>query len=277
MAGIPAPHPFALDHVGWPVQPQLIFDDNSTSDINREHVLERLSQVNLPANLVPQMGTDWSPVVPDLLVHRQKAIILPYDVMTEKKSPKIWTLEKSFKGVTGRCRCFRALAARTKEYQIRLDPEKLVAYGLSISQVEQQIASGNNTNGGGSFIEQGAQQVNVQSLGLYTSVQDIENTVIKTANGRYCDQDQETLPPWRRGPKSFGSGQIGRSTPPCQMATILDNPDDGRRDHIPAKGETTLILSCGGHSRRSSQAQCGEQYPAKGRKDRSIPRSPRTW
>ena len=50
------------------------------------------------------------------------------------------------------------------------------------AQVEQQIAN-NNTNGGGSFIEEGAQQINVQSLGLYTSVQDIENTVVKTANG----------------------------------------------------------------------------------------------
>src|ERR1700739_3574880 len=40
----------------------LIFDDSSTSDVNREHVLERLSQVNLPGRLVPQVGTDWGPV-----------------------------------------------------------------------------------------------------------------------------------------------------------------------------------------------------------------------
>src|SRR6204780_1426100 len=40
----------------------LIFDDDSHSDINREHVLGRLSQVSLPANLVPQMGTDCRPV-----------------------------------------------------------------------------------------------------------------------------------------------------------------------------------------------------------------------
>ena len=76
----------------------------------------------------------------------------------------------------------------TKEYQIKLDPEKLVSYGLSIAQVEQQIAN-NNTNGGGSFIEQGAQQINVQSVGLYTSVQDIENTVVKTPERR-GHQDQ---------------------------------------------------------------------------------------
>ena len=50
----------------------LIFDDDSTSDTNREHVLERLSQVNLPANLTPQMGSDWSPVGQIYLVHPRK-------------------------------------------------------------------------------------------------------------------------------------------------------------------------------------------------------------
>src|SRR3984957_15628610 len=39
----------------------LIFDDNSENDWNRQKVLERLSQVTLPNNLQPQMGTDWSP------------------------------------------------------------------------------------------------------------------------------------------------------------------------------------------------------------------------
>ena len=40
----------------------LIFDDESENDWNRQKVLERLSQVNLPQNLKPVMGTDWSPV-----------------------------------------------------------------------------------------------------------------------------------------------------------------------------------------------------------------------
>jgi len=40
----------------------LIFDDDSENDWNRQRVLERLSQVSLPQNLQPVMGTDWSPV-----------------------------------------------------------------------------------------------------------------------------------------------------------------------------------------------------------------------
>jgi cobalt-zinc-cadmium resistance protein CzcA len=195
----------------------LIFDDDSTSDINREHVLERLSMVSLPANLVPQMGTDWSPVG-QIYWYTLESTNPAYDVM-EKKSLEDWTLEKSFKSVTGVVDV-SSFGGPTKEYQIKLDPEKLVAYGLSISQVEQQIAN-NNTNGGGSFIEEGTQQINVQSLGLYLSVQDIENTVVKTANGTAIKiRDIATV---AQGPK-IRLGQIGRATHRPD-GTIVDNPD----------------------------------------------------
>src|SRR5262249_61775693 len=70
----------------------------------------------------------------------------------------------------------------TREYQVRVDPEKLISYGLSLTQVEQQL-SNNNANTGGSFIEQGAQQVNVREVGLVKTVKDIENTLLKTQNG----------------------------------------------------------------------------------------------
>jgi cobalt-zinc-cadmium resistance protein CzcA len=205
----------------------LIFDDNSDSDMNRQHVLERLTMVSLPANLVPQMGTDWSPVG-QIYWYTLESTNPSYDVM-EKKSLEDWTLEKSFKSVEGVVDV-SSFGGPTKEYQIRLDPEKLVAYGLSISQVEQQIAA-NNTNGGGSFIEQGAQQINVQSAGLFTSVQDIENTVVKTANGAAIKiKDIATV---AQGPK-IRLGQIGRSSKPYVIVNgkkvynddkIVDNPD----------------------------------------------------
>jgi cobalt-zinc-cadmium resistance protein CzcA len=195
----------------------LIFDDSSTSDINREHVLERLSQVNLPANLVPQMGTDWSPVG-QIYWYTLESTNPAYDVM-EKKSLEDWLLEKSFKGVTGVVDV-SSFGGPTKEYQIKLDPDKLVAHGLSIAQVEQQV-SANNTNGGGSFIEQGAQQINVQSLGLFNRVQDIENTVVKTQNGAAIKiKDIATV---TQGPK-IRLGQIGRATHRPD-GSIIDNSD----------------------------------------------------
>ncbi len=195
----------------------LIFDDDSTSDVNREHVLERLSQVNLPAGLTPQMGSDWSPVG-QIFWYTLESTNPAYDVM-EKKSLEDWTLEKSFKGVKGVVDV-SSFGGPTKEYQVRLDPEKLIAYGLSIAQVEQQLAA-NNSNAGGSFIEEGAQQINVQSLGLYRSVQDIANTAIKTANGTAIRvKDIATV---EQGPR-IRLGQIGRAIH-LPNGRIVDNPD----------------------------------------------------
>jgi cobalt-zinc-cadmium resistance protein CzcA len=195
----------------------MIFDDDSTSDINREHVLERLNQVTLPAGLVPQMGTDWSPVG-QIYWYTLESTNPSFDVM-EKKSLEDWTLEKSFKGVKGVVDV-ASFGGPTKEYQVKLDPEKLIAYGLSIAQVEQQLAN-NNSNGGGSFIEQGAQGINVQSLGLFTTTTDIENTVVKTQNGAAIRiKDIATV---EQGPK-IRLGQIGRAWHRPD-GTIVDNAD----------------------------------------------------
>jgi len=219
----------------------LIFDDDSTSDVNREHVLERLSQVNLPTNLVPQMGTDWSPVG-QIYWYTLESTNPAYDVM-EKKSLEDWTLEKSFKSVQGVVDV-SSFGGATKEYQIRLDPEKLVSHGLSIAQVEQQIAA-NNSNGGGSFIEQGAQQINVQSAGLFTTVQDIENTVVKTANGAAIKiKDIATV---AQGPK-IRLGQIGKAIH-REDGKIADNPDTVEGIVLLQKGDDSDPVLAGIHAK----------------------------
>ena len=158
---------------------KLIFDDESDNDWNRERVLERLSQVTLPPNVVPQMGTDWSPVgqIYFFTLHSTNPA---YDPM-ELKSIEDWVIEKSFKAVPDIVDV-ASFGGPTREYQVRVDPNKLVAYGLSLAQVEQQLTN-NNANAGGSFIQAGLQQINVRSVGLVDSVQDIEQTVIVTKNG----------------------------------------------------------------------------------------------
>ena len=210
----------------------LIFDDDTTSDMNREHVLERLSQVNLPANLTPQMGTDWSPVG-QIYWYTLESTNPAYDVM-EKKTLEDWTLEKDFKGVKGVVDV-SSFGGPTKEYQVRLDPEKLVSYGLSIAQVEQQLAN-NNSNGGGSFIEEGSQQINVQTIGLFTSAQDIANTVVKAANGAAIRiGDLGTV---QQGPK-IRLGQIGRAWHHTENGkdVIIDNPDTAEGIVLLQKGD----------------------------------------
>src|SRR6202167_5722937 len=158
---------------------KLIFDDGSDDNWNRERVLERLSQVTLPPNVVPQMGTDWSPVgqIYFFTLHSSNPA---YDPM-ELKSIEDWVIEKNFKAVPDIVDV-SSFGGPTREYQVRVDPAKLISYGLSIGQVEQQLTN-NNANGGGSFIEAGLQQINVSEVGLVKNVRDIENTVLMTKAG----------------------------------------------------------------------------------------------
>lgn len=157
----------------------LIFDDDSVNDVNRQKVLERLSQATLPAGLQPQMGTDWSPVG-QIYFYTLKSTNPKFDVM-ELKSLQAWVLAKQFKSIPNVVDV-SSLGGTTREYQVRVDPDKLISYGLNLAQVEQQLTN-NNVNAGGSFIEQGLQQVNVRALGQVKTVHDIEETVISTKGG----------------------------------------------------------------------------------------------
>ena len=158
---------------------KLIFDDESDNDWNRERVLERLSQVTLPPGVVPQMGTDWSPVG-QIYFFTLRSTNPAYDSM-ELKSLEDWVIEKNFKAVPDIVDV-SSFGGPTREYQVRVDPNKLIAYGLSLAQIEQQLTN-NNTNAGGSFIQEGLQQINVRAVGLVDRSQDIAQTVIITKNG----------------------------------------------------------------------------------------------
>jgi heavy metal efflux system protein len=195
----------------------LIFDDNSENDWNRAKVLERLSQVTLPSGLQPQMGTDWSPVG-QIFWYTLKSTNPKYDLM-ELKSIEDWQLEKQFKSVPNVVDV-SSFGGTTREYQVRVDPNALVSHGLSIGQVEQQLAS-NNANAGGSFVESGLQQINVRVVGLFSSVEDIEQTAITAKNGAVLRvRDIATV---TQGPR-IRLGQIGNAIHRAD-GTVIDNDD----------------------------------------------------
>jgi heavy metal efflux system protein len=204
MAGIPHMQHLRSFTLAGLSDVKMIFDDDSVNDWNREKVLERLSQVTLPAGLTPVMGTDWSPVG-QIYWYTLHSTNPAYDNM-ELKTIQDWSMEKQFKSVPGVVDV-ASFGGMTREYQVRVDPARLIAYGLSIGQVEQQLAN-NNTNAGGSFIEQGQQQVNVREVGLYRNVHDIEETQLKASNGTALKvRDIATV---QQGPK-IRLGQIGKA------------------------------------------------------------------
>src|SRR6266404_2544219 len=196
---------------------KLIFDDEEENAWNRERVLERLAQVTLPPGVVPQMGTDWSPVG-QVYFFTLKSTNPNYDVM-ELKSIEDWVVQKNFKAVPDVVDV-AGFGGPTREYQVRVDPNKLIAYGLSLAQVEQQLTN-NNANAGGSFIEAGLQQINIREVGMVRNVQDIENTVIMTKAG--TPLRVRDLGVVAQGPK-IRLGQFAR-TIHREDGKIIDNDD----------------------------------------------------
>ena len=207
---------------------KLIFEDGTDNAWNRERVLERLSQVTLPPNVVPQMGTDWSPVG-QIMFFTLHSTNPQYDAM-ELKSLEDWVVEKNLKSVPDIVDV-ASFGGPTREYQVRLDPDKLVAYGLTLAQVEQQLTN-NNANAGGSFIQAGLQQINVREVGLVGRVHDIEQTVIMTKGG--TPLRIKDIASVSQGPK-IRLGQFARACRDCpygpngaiqhEDGKIIDNDD----------------------------------------------------
>src|SRR5260370_10181521 len=109
----------------------LIFDDEEENAWNRERVLERLSQVTLPTGVVPQLGTDWSPVG-QIYFFTLKSTNPNCDVM-EMKSIEDWVVEKNLKAVPNIVDV-ASFSGPTREYPVRVDPNKLISYGLNLPQ-----------------------------------------------------------------------------------------------------------------------------------------------
>jgi heavy metal efflux system protein len=196
---------------------KLIFSDETDNAWNRERVLERLSQVTLPPGVTPVMGTDWSPVG-QIYFYTLRSTNPAYDPM-ELKSIEDWVVEKNLKSVPDVVDV-SSFGGPTREYQVRLDPNKLVAFGLSLAQVEQQLAN-NNANAGGSFIQAGLQQINVRAVGLVDHVRDIQETVIFTKNGTPLRIKDIAIV--EQGPK-IRLGQFARAIH-HEDGRIIDNDD----------------------------------------------------
>ena len=155
----------------------------------------------------------------------------------------------------------------TREYQVRVDPNKLIAYGLSLAQVEQQLTN-NNVNAGGSFIEAGLQQINVREVGLVKNVHDIENTVLTTKSG--TPLRVKDIAVVAQGPK-IRLGQFARAIH-REDGKIVDN-DDVVSGIVPLRKGADADAALRGTPRQGGGAE--RSHPAARSEDRSLHRPQR--
>ena len=157
----------------------IIYDDDITTFTARQEVLDRIGQVTLPTGVNPNIGPDYSPTG-QIMFYTLTSSNPKFDVM-ELKSLNDWVVVNQLKSVPNIVDV-NPFGGPTREYQVQLDPGKLVAYGLSLAQVETALIA-NNINAGGGFIERGEQSLNVRAVGLMQTTDDIAATVVKVQNG----------------------------------------------------------------------------------------------
>jgi cobalt-zinc-cadmium resistance protein CzcA len=195
----------------------IIFDDDSDNLQNRQQVLEKLTMVTLPPGLSPQIGADFSPAN-QIYWYTLESRNPKYDIM-ELKRLQDWTLMKYLMSVPN-IASVSAFGGETREYQVQVDPNKLVSYGLSIAQVEQALVA-NNINAGGSFIEKGQQAYNVRVVGLMRNTDDIGATILKAQNGTPVRVRDIAIV--RQGPK-IRLGRIGKAIH-RENGQVIDDDD----------------------------------------------------
>ncbi|MFI4889287.1 MAG: efflux RND transporter permease subunit [Steroidobacterales bacterium] len=141
-------------------------------------VTNRLSQLGaLPNGAQPQI----SPTSPIGEIFRYRVVGPPdYSVM-DLKTLEDWVLERRFKAVPGVIDV-TGWGGKTKTYDIAIDQQKLIGYGLSIPQVLAALGNA-NINVGGQTVNFGAQSAVVRGVGLIHSAEEIRHTLITNNQG----------------------------------------------------------------------------------------------
>src|SRR6266849_8537864 len=152
------------------------FKYDTDYNFDRQEVLNRLQGVQLPAGVQPQLSP-WSAIGE---LYRYQLVGEGHSVM-DVKTVQDWVLERHFKQVPGVIDVV-SFGGPTKEFHVDLDPNKLIAYGLTVPQVMAAIAN-SNSNVGANYLEIGEQSYNVRGIGLFKDEADIGNVAVTSRNG----------------------------------------------------------------------------------------------
>jgi len=158
------------------VKIQFTFD--FTYDQALQQVINRLSQLSpLPNNAQPQI----SPVSPIGEIFRYQLVGPPNYSVRELKTLQDWVLQRRFRAVPGVIDV-TAWGGETKTYEVQVDPNRLTAYGLTLSQLLQTL-NNSNINVGGNTLDIGPQTAVVRGVGLIRSIDDINHTMLTQSGG----------------------------------------------------------------------------------------------
>jgi cobalt-zinc-cadmium resistance protein CzcA len=157
---------------------KLQFSFDLTYEQALQLVLNRLSQVPpLPNNAQPQI----SPVSPIGEIYRYRLVGPAGYSVLDLKTLQDWVLQRRFRAVSGVVDVI-GWGGKTKTFELEVDFNKLIAYGLTLPQLLQAL-NNSNINVGGNTVNIGTQSAVVRGVGLIRSVEDLRNTMLTQSNG----------------------------------------------------------------------------------------------
>lgn len=153
----------------------VIFEDDVDIYWARERVLERLSTVsrNLPEGVAPQLGPDGTGV----------GHILWYTLdaegmdLGEQRALQDWYIKFALQNVPGVSE-IASFGGFQKQYQVTLDPNKLLFYKVSVPDVINAIRSNNDETGGRKFEMSDIGYI-IKTSGYLQSIDELRNLPVK--------------------------------------------------------------------------------------------------
>ena len=143
----------------------------------RQQTLNRLKDAVLPAGVLPVI----SPAGGISEIFRYELMGPPGMDVMRLKALQDWVVERKLRIVPG-VADVAVLGGKTKEFQAEINLDRMMAHGLTLPQIMTAISAG-NSNVGGRTIAIGEQSVNVRSIGVITSMDDIGNIVLTQQGG----------------------------------------------------------------------------------------------
>lgn len=101
---------------------------------------------------------------------------------SELRSIQDWIVKRQLAGIPGVVE-ISSFGGKVKQYEVAVDPDRLRASGVTLTELADAMAH-NNANTGGSYIERNSQAYFIRGEGAVTSLKDIENTVIRTSDNQ---------------------------------------------------------------------------------------------
>src|SRR5258708_2803980 len=152
---------------------KLQFTFDYTYEEALQQVLNRLSSLpTLLNNAQPQI----SPLSPIGEIYRYRLVGPPGYSVLDLKTLQDWVLQRRFRAVPGVIDV-TGWGGKTKTYELQVDFNKLIAYGITLPQLLQTLGN-SNINVGGNTVNIGSQAAVVRGVGLIRSIEDLRNTML---------------------------------------------------------------------------------------------------